>query len=808
MKQVWVMVGLGVTFAAGAAVLLPSFSAPPEEPEAVESRAPLASRPAATSEAVPVVQNNFAPINTSNVPSMKRREGPLRAPEPSKTAEVRRPLIANPNTSASADAAALKDQPSKVAPVAAAPVSTTTGGRGATNRPPASHPSAGTAQANAQAQLEQRRRDLENARRERLQQAQRNQGGVSSPHQRAGTSAGPDSSGEGASNSPNGAPTIEQLIASNPWLADYAPGGRLANSGATRTPTTNTNGSTNSGNTGGTRGNTSGGTSGGSTGGSTGSTGGGGGGGTVTGGTGGTPPRANTASYKWLPIDNRACGSALAGYRTNDLYVRLDVASPVLGLSTETNPLTIVGGSFYQASGTGDGLPTAAALATGPCVQFDTYFNSGSAFSLIGGTTENPVFTTTRVNGSLFNFAGVVGVQDPERFGDSGYYVLLGRFSAPTTITDFSGKISVDTGVPGTTSFRSFVVDVTFDSSVWAFNASFGLPGATTGAGSPPGAFTLQSPVGDATNVEFLPTFTWTAAAQATGYLLTVDDNADFSSPAVFQLTGGTTFTMALPALAADTLYYWRVVANNAQGTTASSPASRSFRTALAVQADPCANQAAGITAVWRPIDNMACAEPDEEIDLANFATADLYLRMATTNSQSTIAPYSLQFVSAEVTGSPPLRLTNGSFFEHSVGSNTRPSAAQVPSFPCLAFDSYVAIDTGVTEAPAANAPTFQPAPQLILPPGVIAFSPIGIRGLWVVPGFGATSALPAAKDPVRFPNDPCGYYVRIGRITITRGATFTGTLLVAFVLPGTGTTTTAEVTVPNCATCWAPRSQ
>ncbi len=798
------MVGLGVTVAAGAAVLMPSRSAPPVEESSGElvASSPIASRGQSSnggmSDPAPMVQNNFAPIDKGNVPSMKRREGPLRAPEPTKTVDIRRPIIAG---GGGADNSAMRGELSKPVPVAAAQPATTTTTTGAprqaSNRAVTNQPRGGTAQENAQAQLEQRRQELENARRQRLQQAQRPGGGVP-PHQRGGRSAPPTSvAAESANSNPNGAPTIEQLIASNPWLADYAPGGRYASGGGPLGTPRNTTGNTNSGTSGGTRGGTAGGStgnSGGSTGGSTG--GGGGSGPIVTGGSGSVRPTATVASFKWLPVDNRACGTALAGFRTNDLYARLDAAAPILGISTETNPLTIVGGTFFQASGTGDGLPTAAALGMGPCVQFDTYLNSGSAFSLIGGTTENPVFTTTRANGSLFNFTGVAGVRDEETFGDLGYYVLVGRFTASTSITGLSGKLNVDTGVPGTTSFRSFVVDLAFDSTVWAFNAAFGLPAPTSGGSTPPGVFNLQSPIADETNVGLSPTFMWTASSLATGYLLSVDDNPDFGSPFLFQVTSATSFAITGAPLQTATTYYWRVVASNAQGTTASAPATRSFAT-IPLVLNTCANQAPGITAVWRPIDNMACAEPDEEIDLANFRTADLYLRMATTDSASTIPPFNLQFVSAEVSGSPPLALTNGTFFEHSVGSNTRPALAQVAPFPCLKFDSYVAIDTGLTEFPAANAPGFQPSPQLILPPGILAFSATGVRGLWVVPGFGASSALPSVKDVSRFPNDPCGYYVRVGRMTITRGATLSGTILVAFVRPGTGTTTTAEVTVP-----------
>jgi hypothetical protein len=752
MRAMWVIVGLGVTVASGAAVWLPTRGpAPIDHANATDAPAVVGGgpdRPSATvasapgADAPPPIQNNFAPV-PRNVPNMALRDGPLRAPEPTRSVETRRPLLP-PTTDQAAQAYQAK--PAVAKPIAG---TTTTGvARSGGNRPAVPTPvaAAGPAQQQqAQAQLEARRQELEAARRQRLANAQAQRSGMMSSDARARAAAQNPSSAEGPGASPrnsNGAPTIDELIRDNPWLADYAPGGRFASGGGPRSPrntttgggtgSTGTNsGGTNSGGTGGTPGNTGGSGTPGNTGGT------GGSGPTTTAGSGGTRPTATVAAFKWITVDNRACGTILAGFRTNDLYIRLDAAAPVLGLSSETNPLTIVGGTLFQASGTGDDLPTSTALASGPCVQFDTYLNGGTAFSLLGGGTANPVFTTTTARGSLFNFAGVIPTQDRAKFGDDGFYVLFGRFSASNTITNFSGRISVDTGVPGTTSFRSFLVDLTFDSTVWTFNADFGLPAPTTGTppvGTPPGG----TPPG--------------------------------GTPPGGTPPGGTPPGGTPPG-----------------GTPP----------------DPCADQAPGITAVWRPIDNMACINEDQEVNLAAFASADLYVRMATTNSQSTTPPFSVQFLSAEISGSPPLAITNGMFFQHPGGTHTRPTQSLAAQVPCIAFDTYLALDTGATETPPAGTPNVQPLPTIILPPGLTPFDGLTVRGLWVVPGFGATFALPAAKDTARFPNDPCGYYVRVARFTLSRGSTFTGTLQVAFVPPGTATTNTAEVVVPNCVACW-----
>lgn len=589
---------------------------------------------------------------------------------------------------------------------------------------------ASTRSAQAAADIEQRRQQLEAARRQRLASAQRNAPTVA-PHLpsssgRAARQADTASNEQQAAAS-SGPPTIEDLIRQNPWLADYAPGGRFANTtpatrnqsaGTTRPGTsTNSNSGTSAGNTrGGTSANNA------FNPGSADPA-------VTTSGTVGTTPTATSATARWIPVDNRACGSAVAGFRTNDLYVRLDAAAPVLAISSETSPLTIVGGTFFQSPAGGDDAPSNQAQATDACLRFDSYLNATGVqgFALLGGGTNNPVFTSTRVNGSLFNFTGVVGTRDPARFGDDAFYVLFGRFTASTSITGLSGRLQIETGVPGTTSFRSFTIDVPFDPAIWRFDASFGLPGTTTGGTPPP---TTPPP-------------------------------------------------------------------------TSPPPTTPPPTTPPPGSADPCAAAAPGLSAVWLPIDNMGCTNEDEEFSLAGARTADLYLRMASTNSQGTTPPFNLQFVSVEVTGAAPLTLTGGTFIQHPAGGNTRPTQSIASQIPCLAFDTYVAIDTALTEEPAGNSPAFQPPPQLILPPGVPLFSASAIRGLWVVSGFGPSSALRSARETTRFPTDQCGWYVRIGRFTITSGSAFSGTIQAGIVLAGSGQTSVVFVPVPNCVICW-----
>jgi hypothetical protein len=98
-----------------------------------------------------------------------------------------------------------------------------------------------------------------------------------------------------------------------------------------------------------------------------------------------------------------------------------------------------------------------------------------------------------------------------------------------------------------------------------------------------PGTATLTSPANGATGVPTAPTLTWSAAAGATGYLVEVDDDANFSSPEFSATVAGT--STGATGLAANVLYHWRVTADNACGTTPSTVFT--FTTALEYCATP-----------------------------------------------------------------------------------------------------------------------------------------------------------------------------------------------------------------------------
>jgi subtilisin-like proprotein convertase family protein len=120
--------------------------------------------------------------------------------------------------------------------------------------------------------------------------------------------------------------------------------------------------------------------------------------------------------------------------------------------------------------------------------------------------------------------------------------------------------------------------------------------------GGAPGAPVLASPADGSTGVSTAPSLAWNAVNGAATYDVQVATDAGFGN-VVRSATGltGTSYTPS-PALSEDTLYYWRVRANNACGTGSYS-AAWSFRTL----ATTCITQSS--TDVPRPISDRTTVE-------------------------------------------------------------------------------------------------------------------------------------------------------------------------------------------------------
>jgi hypothetical protein len=97
------------------------------------------------------------------------------------------------------------------------------------------------------------------------------------------------------------------------------------------------------------------------------------------------------------------------------------------------------------------------------------------------------------------------------------------------------------------------------------------------GGGGPvaPGAFSLVSPADGAPTVGTTPTLSWTAEANATGYIVQVDTSGTFTGTLLInQQESATTYSYTVPSgtLTTGVLYHWQVVATNAYGQSKAGP--------------------------------------------------------------------------------------------------------------------------------------------------------------------------------------------------------------------------------------------
>jgi hypothetical protein len=107
-------------------------------------------------------------------------------------------------------------------------------------------------------------------------------------------------------------------------------------------------------------------------------------------------------------------------------------------------------------------------------------------------------------------------------------------------------------------------------SATWSFTTQLAVPGTPANL----------SPTNGATGVSPTPALSWSAASGATSY------NVYFGTTASCSLVGNTTGTSYSPGtLSANTIYYWRVVAVNAAGSTSS--ATWSFTTQAPAPINP-----------------------------------------------------------------------------------------------------------------------------------------------------------------------------------------------------------------------------
>ena len=236
-----------------------------------------------------------------------------------------------------------------------------------------------------------------------------------------------------------------------------------------------------------------------------------------------------------------------------DAVVTVDMASSALrGVSSE--PYAV---AFSQA------WTAAAGPQIVPSCSLPSSISPGAQFSM----------TCYAANGG-----------DLPAFSVTGQATLPAGFSGGTQLTlgtaqpgsnSSSGNLALV--APSTGGSYSIVLNVSSNSFGETFQGSASFT-ATVGGGLP--APSLVSPLNGSTAVSLTPTLSWNTSSGATSYDVYF---GTASSPPLATNTGGTSYSPG--TLSGSTLYYWRVVAKNASGSTTS--ATWSFTTQIAAPPAP-----------------------------------------------------------------------------------------------------------------------------------------------------------------------------------------------------------------------------
>ncbi len=466
-----------------------------------------------------------------------------------------------------------------------------------------------------------------------------------------------------------------------------------------------------------------------------------GGGGNLTGSTG---EQVGTigASARWIPVDNSNCAEELASWRTNDLYIRAQspfrLVSAQLG-GTANDGLTVAGGAFFQHAAGTNMAPAATAIRTEPCLAFDSYLAIGEAGIAFVPTpvAPDPADWGTLVQAGWFTIETELSQQSEGLFGDAAHYVHVGRFTAPSTLTDASGEISVTVEVDGEQ--IPLVIPIAFCEDCWSEDL-FGVGPSTemegTGGGGDDDDDAVEGGDGD---------------DDGDG----MDDGDDGSDEG----DGGD--------MDGDD--------GDDDGSADDGDDDQDEDPANDEEGDGEEEEEEGddddrVTAVWVAINNTCDDDGDGTSDLAGLTTADLYVR--------TDGPHSiLSAVSGPTLGNNDgISIFGGSFWQHPLGFNVAATQAQVSAFPCLAFDSWLSIGA------------FQPS--FLFEPDTADWGTT-LETLWFVTGESATAQLNA-------PVADGAYYIRLGRFTVPQGTSVLGEIEVGFRFADQGSSQTIKLTVPD----------
>ncbi|MEK6650172.1 MAG: hypothetical protein AABY75_04295, partial [Bacteroidota bacterium] len=222
-------------------------------------------------------------------------------------------------------------------------------------------------------------------------------------------------------------------------------------------------------------------------------------------------------------------------------------------------------------------------------------------------TNYVPSVFSTEATGVTATAATMTGYVNPNSLATDAYfeYGTTTSYGSQTSSTALGAGASF---LARTANLPGLNPNTAYHYRLLATNESgttFGADRVFTTALAAPGLPLLSSPDSAATGVSVTPTLAWTAGANAETYRLQVSLVANFSTLA-FEDSTIAGLSRVVSTLQHDTIYYWRVRAQNVTGTSAYT-SSRFFRTivdtpdvpTLATPADAAADQPVALTLAW-----------------------------------------------------------------------------------------------------------------------------------------------------------------------------------------------------------------
>lgn len=303
------------------------------------------------------------------------------------------------------------------------------------------------------------------------------------------------------------------------------------------------------------------------------------------------------ATNRWMgAIAMDGSGNILLGYNVSDatsVYPGLRftgrLESDPLGTMTLTEQVLVAGTAANGSNRYGDYAAMSVDPADDCTFWFTGEWNASSQWSTRIGAIKfdacgTSSFTLSLIPNSAQVCAGsssnhtvqvgsVAGYNLPVTLTHSGLPAgASGNFSTNPVTPPGSSTFTIQTtGAVAAGSYTVTVQGTGSDSQVKSANVTLDV---YSGVPSQP---TLLSPSPFAVDQPVSVVLSWSAVSGAASYLVEVDDQADFSSPA-FSITTPSTSATAT-GLAADTRYYWRVRASNPCGNGSFSEVLQ-FRTA------------------------------------------------------------------------------------------------------------------------------------------------------------------------------------------------------------------------------------